>query len=730
MRLSELPRHHLYWTVLLLWLAFIGVSMWQHAQRTEQPPIHDAFTYFQKAYNFWAGVNSGKNVDPFNVEPTFRPPGTVVMSYPFGFDADFRGFYFRSIFLPIVLLAAGVVVAGYSRDLSTTSKWYLALVTGFLVTLPFFYYFEVSPDFVAPSHWGLVDNFLGGMAALAVAAAIRSIGQRSSAWLCVAALLSSFCLLIKPSGAFVMALIGVIWFGLALIRLKSAWHLREERRRTVRWLVQGLIILAVVDAVVLAVTLSSPYLSQQNLAFGNAAIVIMQTELQVTWPILQGMVHTGLGYAFIAWALLTALLVGWKLWRMPAGPSPWNKPMLCGLAFASLLTFAFGIWFWIFGSGGVYQIRYFVPFALMAMILAVPVMVRLIPAMHRWEVIVLSVPMALSVVNMGMLLAQSDPSIEWQKWAGVNLSSGGQDAVAVQAQNFLGTIKREGHDTILYSMPMSATDSKFQAVIDYSRTVGPSTPIVSIRRPVDWQRPTTYRISEMLGAEYWLFEPVRDPRVAKATLATRSIEGFYQERVLFQAWATQLTASDGVAVVSETPTARVLRITDSKRLESAVDTLIESHRWRKAFTSANPARRWSENSLADALLSDPPILENVNFGNQIELRALSANRTANEMTVRIWWRPLPGLKERGWIFFIHAIDDQGNIVVNKQISFDIQDQASPDETIRFNTISFATAPREAARRLAVGFYRPGLGQLRADKGVRDWNGGRVIVPAP
>jgi len=108
----------------------------------------------------------------------------------------------------------------------------------------------------------------------------------------------------------------------------------------------------------------------------------------------------------------------------------------------------------------------------------------------------------------------------------------------------------------------------------------------------------------------------------------------------------------------------------------------------------------------------------------------SIQEVDGERLVEIGWHIRPGLKERGWIFFIHAIDDQGNIVVNKQISFDIQDQASPDETIRFNTISFATAPREAARRLAVGFYRPGLGQLRADKGVRDWNGGRVIVPAP
>jgi hypothetical protein len=718
---------------LLLWLAFVGWSMWQHAQQADQPPIHDASTYFLKAYNFWANVNSAKPVNPLNLEPTFRPPGTVLMSYPFGFNTDYRGFYFRSIFLPIVLLAAAMFVAGYSRDLSRTSKWKLALTTAFLSTLPIFYYFQVSPSFPAPSHWGLVDNFLGGISALAMAAVVRSIGKRSSAWLWVAALLSGFCVLVKPSGVLVMVMIDAVWFGLALLRLRSERHLPEEGKSTIRWLKQGLAILAVLHATVLAASFFSRYLSLGNLAYGTAAIAIMQNELQVTWPALHIMVHTGLGYAFVAWAVLTALLVGKQLWRMPLGPLPWNKPMLSGLALASCLTFAFGVWFWLFGSGGVYQIRYFVPFALMALILAVPAIVRLAPDMRRWELLLISVPMAVSVINMGMLLAQSDPSTQWQKWTGVNLSSSGKDALAAQAQNFVSAVKLEGRDIVLYSMPMNVTDAEFQAAIDYSRIANPPMPIVSIRRPVDWQRPTTFRVGEMLGADYWLFDPVRDLHVAEATLATPSIDGIYQESAVFQAWATKLTPSDGVTVVSETPTARVLRITDSKRLESAIDTFVEGRHWRSTFATANPKRRWTEKDLVDTLAQSSPALENVRFGDRIELRALAVSRKGKETTVRLWWKPLPALKESNWFFFIHSIDDQGKIVLNNQIPLDTLDarnQSSQDERIRFDMITFASAPGEASARLAVGFYRPDLSMLAADKGTRDWNGTRVIVPLP
>ena len=171
---------HLILLLLLARLALVGTSTWRHTQETDQPPVHDAFTYYLKAHNFWANLSSAKGVNPLNLEPTFRPPGTVLMAYPFGFDPDYRNFYFRSIFLPIALLVAGVVVAGYGRDLSNRSKWYLALIAAFLTTLPAFYDFEVAPGFAVPSHWGLVDNFLGGMAALAAGASVRSVARQST----------------------------------------------------------------------------------------------------------------------------------------------------------------------------------------------------------------------------------------------------------------------------------------------------------------------------------------------------------------------------------------------------------------------------------------------------------------------------------------------------------------------------------------------------------------------
>ena len=101
------------------------------------------------------------------------------MFYPFGFDTDYRGFYFRSIFLPIALLAAGR--RGRYGRAQDDEQMYLVLIARFFSTLPTFYYFQVSPEFPAPSHWGLVDNFLGGISALAGAACVRrSASDRGS----------------------------------------------------------------------------------------------------------------------------------------------------------------------------------------------------------------------------------------------------------------------------------------------------------------------------------------------------------------------------------------------------------------------------------------------------------------------------------------------------------------------------------------------------------------------
>ncbi len=718
--------------VLLLWVVFIGCAFWWHAQQSQQPPIGDAATYFQKAYNFWVQVHQHKLFNPFNVVQTIRPPGTILMSYPFGFNVDYRGFYFRSIFLPVLLLVLAVVLGGYRRDLDSKSKWHLVLYAAFLSSFPCFYEFELTWDLPSPAYWGLVDNFLAGVAALATAVIIRSVWTQSYAWLSLGVILSSLCLMIKPAGAFVMMLNGLTWFGLTVLNLRLVWRSPDERKRMIRWLLKGMTIFAFFYMVVLVGSFTSHYLSPQNLAFGKTAINILQMEWSLSWAVLLNVIKMGVGYPFVIWLLLMIICVGNHLLRicMDVNAFLWHKPFLIGLAISSCIILAFGIWFWIFGTG-VGQIRYSIPFALMAAILALPSVLSTVRATSNWSLSILSVLMIAPIINMGLLLPQSEPSIEWQKWSGVNLTSGAYDPVIEQAQNFVNEIKKDGRDVALYSMPMNLVDADFQSVVDYAQIAKPQIPLISIFRPVDWKRPTAFRKEEMLEADFLLFQPIHDSTASAAIFATSSIDDLNLEIYLFQAWATQLTTSEGVTIVSDSPKARILRITNPNLLESAFDKLVANHHWRRTFIEENPKRRYSEKELKAALLLNLPNLENVNFEERFHLRALSISSTGDNTTLSVWWKPLSPLIERDWTFFIHSIDDENNMVLNNRILIRFNRSLSllPGEVL-FDQITFRNPRENGIDRLAVGFIRPNQKIPFADKGNRDWGNRRVIVPLP
>src|ERR1700682_3027436 len=100
--------------VVLLWIVLLSALIWHRASVSEQLPISDAFEYYAKAKHFWDAVYSSQPSTAFDVEPTFRPVGTVLMSYPFGFNEDPRPFYFRSVFFGVVALFIAVFVAATS----------------------------------------------------------------------------------------------------------------------------------------------------------------------------------------------------------------------------------------------------------------------------------------------------------------------------------------------------------------------------------------------------------------------------------------------------------------------------------------------------------------------------------------------------------------------------------------------------------------------------------------
>ena len=612
--LIQILRVHKQLAVLLLWVGFLGVTIWQHAQQTQQPPIGDAIDYFTKAYNFWAEMHNFQLFNPFNVQPTFRPPGTVLLSYPFGFNVDFRPFYFRSIFIPILLVCLAVVISGYRQVSDSQGKWNLVVTTVFISTLPCFYqfeYLETSPAFI----WGFVDWFLAGMAALAAAATVRSILTESLAWTRLAALFSSFCLTIKPSGIFVMFLMGMTWLGLGIFKLKLAWNVSGEKARIIQWLWRGMLAFTLLYSAVIAVSFTSQYLSHQNLAYGNGAIEIMRNEFAFSLRVILQVIHYGgFGYPIIAWWAVMTLLAGHYFWKMPDIP-PKSKMVFAGFAVASVITLLFGIWFWLIWSGGSIIVRYFIPFLLMTLVFAMPVIMVALRPLQIQSRAILIVAMLAPAVNLGILLVQRTPSLEWQRWSGLNLASGLNSPLYEQANNFVRQIKREGHNTVIYGFNPVGSAVIFGSVLTHSLKTMQPMPSISAIIPVDWQRPSTFRLAEMLSANYWFFSPIHDQAEAKAILDNVNVMmdnpnsglasddprgrngtpnnpvSFGEEIRLFEAWATFLTEKDGVAIVSESPTARLIRITDLTLLESSLDAFVAKHRWGDAFVNANPKRR-------------------------------------------------------------------------------------------------------------------------------------------
>ena len=613
-RLIHEFRSHKHLLVLFLWVCFIGVTIWQHAQQSLQPPIYDAYTYFQKAYNFWTEWHQLKPFNPFNVPPTLRPPGTVLMSYPFGFDADFRPFYFRSVFLPIFFISLAVVISGYHRKLDVQDKWNLLLVAVFVSVTPCLYLFEVSQNFAVFECWGMVDGFLSGVAALAASAIVRSIFAQSLGWLVLAAVLSSLCLTIKPSGMLVMMLIGLTWFGLGFVKLMLVWNAEEKRRKILRWMAMGMIILAIPYVATFAVSSSSEYLSVQNLAFGRAVIVMMKNEFVLSWSELSNAIRLGgPGYPFIVWYVGIMILIIHSFWRSFKDGVLSAKAELVGLTVGASIALLFGIWFWLFGSGGVNQTRFVIPFIFMAVVFSLPAILMAMREINGWKLALLAGFMLVPPMNMAMLLPQRHPSLAWQLKTGVNLTSGAAENEPVydQAKSFAKEVKNEGRNITIYSFTRLPVDSFIQSTIDYWRITMPPMPDVKIFRPVDWVRPSTFHLDEMLAADYWLFTPMRNQQaqtVLNSFLLDNSTPGLNQndpmdkmiaggkfnmlinEISLFEAWASQLTAKEGVSIVSQSPTLRLLRINNPFQLELATEAFVAKHRWSSAFLVANTKR--------------------------------------------------------------------------------------------------------------------------------------------
>lgn len=711
---------------IVAWLSYLGFEIWTHASHSVQTPWGDAITYLQKAVAFWNAVHDGHWFNPFDLEPTIRPPGTVLMSYPFGITENFHGFYFRSVFLPILCTVVAVYIAA-GRVAVGRAPWWVFSIAVLYSTLPLFYWFDWNDQRWINNGFGMVDNFQAGIAALAASAMVRTLVDRSLAWQLASALLFGLTFTIKQSGLMLMGLMCLISLSLVLVEIRRVRVAHKPLCALVLYAAGSAAIIVVVFVGFVAAAWFSNYLSSDNF---NWAIRALGFYKSVTAGPSVLVFHLSLGEVMPLWIATTFVV---------AACSPTirrTEHWALGLAIGSVVVWILGLWYWFVPQGGGIQIRYFHPFVLMGLILTVPLAVAVwscAPRMLRWVAMTAAVAPA---VNIAALLASGDrPSDNWQYYTGVSVSVGhGRDDVD-QGYRFLDRVRRGGADQEVYFFSYGAPSHFFVNVGVYEKILHPELPSFSPRDPMDWNRGFAIRTAELAGSRYVLHRNY-DVDAAVDLTSPHSLQTFQAELAAFDARLSQLDERAGFKVLLHGQHLRLLEIVDETVFAHAVNAFVAEHEWRPEFHAANlptAQRWWNAEDLAAKL---PQVrTSNIRFGDAFVVHAMALTSTSEGLKVEAWWEPLQTTDNAATRYlFLHLVDDSGALLKNLQIQLHVQTPPSSDRTWHYDTVTFDTrATLSKATAIAFGIYQPAAaanGLLVADRGRLDWGGRRVLVPLP
>jgi len=709
------------------WLLYLGASIWQHVLYSVQPPLYDPLGYIQKALHFWQALERGELFNPLNIDPVSRPPGTILMSYPFGFTPDFHGYHFRSVFLPILSIVAAVyIVAGLAQ--LKASGWWVAAIALLCSSLPMFYHFDWIEGLYCTSRWGLVDNFQAGIAAMGTAATVRSLMKRSFPWLIFGALLAAFTLLIKPSGLMIMALTGLIW----IMFVAADWFLGSKHKShdhsLRRYAFKGGATILIVYSCITALCIFSGYFSKGNLGYAQQALEVMREVLQIPFQQILALFHNSAGEALPLWVIWVGVLFMYRFLAVREG----NKPLPVGvlvLLVGSLFAWILGAWYWLIVQAGGSQIRYFYPFLLMGVVCMIPVAFYIWPRVNRPIRNIAMVICFLPALNIGGLLAAGDsPSITWQKIAGVSISVGiGREEVR-QANTFLHELRKVKKDARVYSFSSGVPSFIFENVGMYEEIIHPELPVFHVTIPLDWVRGFAVRVEEILSCDYMLTRKVGSSD-AGSLLAVKKLDSFGAETLAFEIWLSTLNAKSGVETVSDGQALCLLRIVDRNALNHAIDAFVSACSWRPEFVAANRPVWWS----AEEVLDHFGIFaaEEIDFGGIYKLHALSISRISDGVKIDVWWEELrhEEANNQRYMFF-HLVDTSGKIIYNKEIELFPYRPMDTEKRWRHGAVQFNGALSDGnLASLAFGIYQPSGQFLLPDKNIpSDWEGRRVLIP--
>ena len=695
--------------LLIAWLVLAGSLTWMRSRESVLPPLWDQQTYVQKAEAVWTSISKGTRENPLSIEPSVRPPGTVLLTAPLGQLKDFRNFYFRSAFIPVAIMALAVFIVGVGV---TRQPWESALLALLAASMPMFWQFDYGGS---NYFWGLVDTFQASLGALAMAGFLVAAVAFKRVWIVPSLVALALLPLIKPTGFLIGGMVSLAWFAVAA--RYAGKHSRGLVRGWIGIVSTGFAIVLVLGGMALA-SLNSTYFSSSNIEFGKVALAQLRGE----W-MSENMTNefAKLFTASIGLPVLiaVAMLGVMAFLRRKDGTNVEFAPKARWMAVIGMVVVIFGVAV-TYQATLFRQSRYFFPVIAVAIVLFVPILVLWSQRVGKLVYAVLA------FIPLSLLLFLSSPRLYGLAFTmgGYGIGTGYGRAELKAANAFIERFRATNARTpTLFTTSDGLASYAFEtAFITRLRKLGIAElqASQSVTRPYNWDSGGVVSIDSIYNADVLAIER-QSSRHSKTQPMT------YAEEL--QAWKVWLEVSPSLGsteVVLKSPTIVVLAVKDRSSLERQMRAFMASRPWRPEFLAANGRSEYGPEEISKLNLGGLLIAKPVDFGNAIRVHALSMSTMSseNKINVDVFSEYLDKNASRRPFFFIHQLDSNGKIISNHEV--ELPYSRFVDRPVSRSRYSFIRLPNTA--QLGVGVYETGGSSLVTDWTLaKDWGGRRAKI---
>lgn len=663
--------------LLIAWLIIAGGLTWKRSRESVVPPVWDQKSYVMKADAFWLEINAGKITNPLNIPPSSRPPGTILITAPTGPLKDFRNFYFRSAFVPVVLMVLAVFLAGFGV---TKLAWPSALMAIIAGSLPMFWQFEVGEIHNTGYSWGLMDTFQAGLSAMAMAGLLVAAVGGSRWWTVPALIALSLVPVVKPSGFVLAGLISLAWLIMA-IRFSGT----ANRKRKGRWigiLSTSMMMIGVLGGLGLA-SLHSDYFSTDNIEFGKTALAQLRSEWMRSE--MMGdfvMLFTrSIGLPLIVSFFLLGGAVFLRRTIVIADNDWKSQAKWAALSGVVILLLGLGL---TYQATLFRQTRYFFPVLATSTVLLAPLLIS-----WCWRAGA-RVCGFLLLIPSSLLLYLASPRLSNLAYelGSYGLFSGFGKLESDTTKQWLDQfLEKETQLPILFTTTDGPSSAAVEAVFAQRLKEGGASDeaiLGSITRPFDWEKGGVVRISDIYNADLLVIDGTTRTAAKKRSHQINSSKPFlakpldYKEEL--QAWKTWLAASPisgSTTVTLETPQLIALQTRDRSLLYQQMRKFIASRSWRPEFVAANEPSEFSPTEISPSREQGQLLTKPVVFDNVLSLHGLAItrdNQQSPEITISVYSKSRnketsKRMQPSGRTFglFIHQLDPRGKILTSQII---------------------------------------------------------------